>query len=170
MTPRGEDARTSPDERDTAGRALLDPEDDLDGSVQVEAAGGIVLRAGTDGPEVLLVHRVRYGDWSLPKGKLDPGEGHRSAAVREVLEETGVHATPSEELRQLVYEVPAGRKRVRWYVMHPSGGDPDARRPDGEVDVATWVPVAGAPTQLTYPTDAELLAEALRYSPRGDHR
>ncbi len=140
------------------------------GAVAVEAAGGAVIRAAPDGPEVLLVHRVRYDDWSLPKGKLDPGEDHLSAAVREVLEETGVHARPIEELRQLLYEVPAGRKRVRWYVMHPNGGDPEDRPPDDEVDVAAWVPVARAETLLTYPTDVDLLAEALRHAPRGDHR
>jgi 8-oxo-dGTP diphosphatase len=151
-------------------RGLVDRNDQLGDSVEVEAAGGVVVRAARDGPEVLLVHRVRYDDWSLPKGKLDPGEEHRTAAVREVLEETGVHARPSEELRQLVYEVAAGRKRVRWYVMHPDGGDPAARPPDDEVDVAAWVPAAQAETLLTYPTDVELLAEALRDAPRGDHR
>ncbi len=151
-------------------RGLIARDDHPSGSVSVEAAGGVVVRATAAGPEVLLVHRVRYDDWSLPKGKLDPGEDHRSAAMREVLEETGVHAHPTEELRQLVYEVAAGRKRVRWYVMHPDDGDPDARPPDDEVDVAAWIAVARARTALTYPTDVELLAEALRHVPRGDHR
>jgi len=152
-----------------SGRGLIPRDEHPERGVAVEAAGGVVVRATPDGDEVLLVHRVRYDDWSLPKGKLDPGEIHRDAAVREVLEETGVHAHPTEELRQLVYEVGAGRKRVRWYVMHPNDGDPDERPPDDEVDVAAWVPVARAQTVLTYPTDVELLAEALRHAPRGDH-
>ncbi len=152
-----------------SGRGFLPRDAHPEGGVAVEAAGGVVVRPTPDGPEVLVVHRVRYDDWSLPKGKLDPGEDHRHAAVREVLEETGVRAHPAEELRQLVYEVAAGRKRVRWYLMHPDGGDPDTRPPDDEVDVAAWVPVARAETVLTYPTDVALLAEALRHAPRGDH-
>ncbi len=55
----------------------------------VEAAGGVVVRSAADGPEVCVVHRPRYGDWTLPKGKLDPSESFEQAALREVEEETG---------------------------------------------------------------------------------
>ena len=139
----------------------------LDGPVAVEAAGGVVLRHTAEGVEVLVVHRVRYDDWSLPKGKLDPGEDHATAAVREIAEETAVDARIRAELSQVVYEVPAGIKRVRWYVMDPVGGDPADRAADREVDVARWVDAAEAPALLTYAADADLLAEALSHPGSG---
>jgi 8-oxo-dGTP pyrophosphatase MutT (NUDIX family) len=130
--------------------------------VDVEAAGGVVLRDGASGTEVLVVHRVRYDDWSLPKGKLDPGEDHVTAAVREVEEETGVRAeVVGPELSQLVYPVEQGTKRVRWYVMRARVGDPDARAPDQEITRARWVPTNEAPQLLTYAADVALLHEAL---------
>lgn len=138
-----------------------------EGTADVEAAGGVVLREDGDGPQVLVVHRVRYGDWSLPKGKLDPGEEHAHAAVREVAEETGVETTVGTELRQTIYPVPDGTKRVRWFLLSPVGGDPDQRPPDREVDVARWLPVTEALELLTYPTDAQLLTEGLARSGRG---
>ena len=60
----------------------------------IEAAGGVVVRDG----QVALVHRPRYDDWTLPKGKLDPGESFEEAALREVEEETGLRAHLVREL------------------------------------------------------------------------
>jgi len=138
------------------------------GPAAVEAAGGVVLRDGSSGPEVLVVHRVRHADWSLPKGKLDPGEPHVVAAVREVEEETGVRARVLGELSQVVYEVPEGTKRVRWYAMAPVAGDPADRPADREVDVARWLAVDEAAGLLTYAADTELLDEArARRTPKG---
>jgi len=137
------------------------------GTADVEAAGGVVLRPGPTGKEVLVVHRVRYGDWSLPKGKLDPGEGHLDAAAREVAEETGVEVRVGRELRQAIYPVPDGTKRVRWYLMSPVDGDPNQRVADREVDEARWVAVDEARALLTYPTDADLLGEALELDSAG---
>ncbi len=90
-----------------------------EGSRIIEAAGGVVLRTEGGEPEVLVVHRVRHEDWSLPKGKLDPGERAEDAAVREVEEETGVRAGLGEELPDVHYEVAQGRKHVRWFRMTP---------------------------------------------------
>ena len=42
--------------------------------------------------ELAVIHRPKYDDWSLPKGKLKPGEGFCEAALREVEEETGCRA------------------------------------------------------------------------------
>jgi 8-oxo-(d)GTP phosphatase len=127
----------------------------------IEAAGGVVLRDGTDGREVLVVHRVRYDDWSLPKGKLDPGESAEDAAVREVAEETGVAAALGPELASIAYEVGGRPKRVRWFRMHPVAGDPTQRPADAEVDRAVWWPVEVALAGLTYPHDRTLLRSAL---------
>ncbi|MCC5948323.1 MAG: NUDIX hydrolase [Nitriliruptoraceae bacterium] len=134
----------------------------------IEAAGGVVLRSREGTMQVLVVHRVRHEDWSLPKGKLDPGEDHQTAAVREVAEETGVRAVLGAELPEVRYEVPAGPKRVRWWTMAVEGGDPAEREPDGEVDEARWVPIAEAPGLLTYPQDRHTLQAALRSLVHGE--
>ena len=134
----------------------------MSGDPVVEAAGGVVLRTkGAGDVEVLVIHRVRYDDWSLPKGKLDPGEDAATAAVREVEEETGVVAEVGTELDSIAYEVFAGPKRVRWFRMHPVDGDPAEREADREVDVARWIPVTEAPSLLTYGHDLHVLAQAL---------
>ena len=78
----------------TDGRGpALEPEQQ-----EVRAAGGLITRQENGRVEVALVHRPKYDDWSLPKGKLDPGEGFKEAAVREVEEETGVRAGLEKEL------------------------------------------------------------------------
>jgi 8-oxo-dGTP pyrophosphatase MutT (NUDIX family) len=127
----------------------------------IEAAGGVVLRGEGDHAEVLVVHRVRYDDWSLPKGKLDPGERPEDAALREVEEETAVEAILGRPLPSVRYDTPRGPKRVRWYAMTPRAGDPGERVPDHEVDVARYVPVAEAKALLTYPDEVSLLRAAL---------
>src|SRR4051812_8048862 len=91
---------------------------------QVHAAGGVVVRRDASGaPEVLLVHRPRYADWSLPKGKLDKGESFEDGAVREVLEETGVRVRLGEELPSVRYVDNKGRdKLVRYWIMEVEEG------------------------------------------------
>jgi len=126
----------------------------------IEAAGGVVLRGDDGDVEVLVVHRLRYDDWSLPKGKLDPGETPAQAAVREVEEETGVRAVVGEELPSVAYRTAAGLKLVRWFRMQPLDGDPARRPADAEVDVAAWFPIDQALARLTYQHDRNLLATA----------
>jgi 8-oxo-dGTP pyrophosphatase MutT (NUDIX family) len=127
----------------------------------IEAAGGVVLRGEGDDLEVLMVHRVRHQDWSLPKGKLDPGEEAGAAAVREVEEETGVRCALGPELPDSTYPIPGDLKHVRWFLMTAVSGDPARREPDREVDDARWVAVHEAPDLLTYEQDVSLLRGAL---------
>jgi 8-oxo-dGTP pyrophosphatase MutT (NUDIX family) len=127
----------------------------------IEAAGGVVLRGRGDGLEVLVVHRVRYRDWSLPKGKLHPGEEAAAAALREVEEETGVRCALGPELPAVTYPVQGDTKHVRWFLMTAESGDPVHREPDREVDDARWVPVREAPDVLTYDQDVASLRRAL---------
>ena len=75
----------------------------------VQAAGCVVWRYGTREPEVLLVHRPRYDDWSYAKGKLDRGEDLAAAAVREVEEETGLRVRFGPRLPDQQYPVAEGR-------------------------------------------------------------
>jgi len=138
---------------------------DSAGDGKIEAAGGVVLRGEGDDLEVLVVHRARRRDWSLPKGKLDPGERAEDAAVREVEEETGVHARLGPELPDVHYPLPTGLKHVRWFRMTPVSGEPRDRPPDEEVDVARWVPIGEAFDLLTYDRDIDLL----RHTLDGDH-
>ena len=127
---------------------------------EVRAAGGVVLRAADDGPEVAIVHRPKYDDWSLPKGKLEAGEDWEEAALREVAEETGLRCELGAELTSTNYRDRKGRpKRVRWWAMKPLGGEFSA---DDEVDEMRWVPVDDAEGMLDYEADGALVREAVR--------
>jgi 8-oxo-dGTP pyrophosphatase MutT (NUDIX family) len=122
----------------------------------VEAAGGVVWRRSPAGElEVLLVHRPRYDDWTVPKGKLGAGEDHAAAALREVEEETGLRCALGEQLPSTSYVDRKGRpKRVRYWAMTPAGG---AFTPSDEVDEVRWVSVDAAASMLTYPRDRAVL-------------
>ncbi|MEA2430012.1 MAG: 8-oxo-dGTP diphosphatase [Thermoleophilaceae bacterium] len=120
---------------------------------EVLAAGGLVLRDG----DVAVVHRPRYDDWSLPKGKLDEGEDFEQAALREVEEETGLSCRLGRELGDTTYRDHKDRsKLVRYFEMHPEGGE---FTPNDEVDELRWVPVAEASELLSYDYDRELVAK-----------
>lgn len=107
--------------------------------------------------EVLLIHRPRYDDWSLPKGKLDPGESHLECAVREVREETGFTCQLGPELPATGYIDRKGRpKRVRYWAMHSPAG---RFRPNDEVDAIDWLHLGHAELRLSYAHDLGVLAE-----------
>ncbi len=122
----------------------------------VKAAGGVVRRDGPHGVEILVVHRPRYDDWSLPKGKLDGEETFEQAALREVEEETGVRATLREELPPVRYRDAKGRdKLVRYWVMDVV--DQGHFAPNDEVDEIRWLAPGVASDLLSYLRDAELV-------------
>ena len=124
---------------------------------EVKAAGGVIRRG--DGA-IAVVHRPRYDDWSLPKGKLDPGESWEGCALREVWEETGLRCTLGRELSPTFYKDRKGReKAVRYWLMTPTEGGSEFE-PNDEVDELRWLAPAEAAALLTYPRDAELAQEA----------
>ncbi len=125
----------------------------------IEAAGVVLVRPGADGPEVAVVHRPHRADWSLPKGKLEPGERPDVAAVREVLEETGVRCVLGPYLGSRRYEVDGVPKRVRYWRARPLVSRD--RAPDAEVDEVRWLRRKDARQTLTYDDDRLLVAEAL---------
>jgi 8-oxo-dGTP diphosphatase len=122
----------------------------------IEAAGGVIWRRSSKGGlKVLVVHRDRYDDWSFPKGKLDPGETHRQAALREVEEETGLRCKTGDELPEVRYDDRKGRaKRVRYWSMEPVDG---AFAPNDEVDEVRWLSIAEARSTLSYAHDIDVL-------------
>jgi 8-oxo-dGTP pyrophosphatase MutT (NUDIX family) len=130
-------------------------------SAEVKASGGVVWRRGPGGElELVVVHRPRYDDWSLPKGKLDPGERWEDAALREVFEEVGLRCRLGPELPTVRYRDNKGReKAVRYWLMEPEDGAA-AFTPNNEVDEMRWVDVAAAAALLSYPHDAELVRAA----------
>jgi 8-oxo-dGTP diphosphatase len=128
----------------------------LDSDGRVRAAGGVIVRDG----RVCVIHRPKYEDWSLPKGKLDPGEGWQGAALREVQEETGLAARCQAELTPHQYVDRKGRpKVVRWWRMTVEEVAPFAV--NDEVDERRWVTRAEAERLLDYEHDRALVREAL---------
>ena len=125
-------------------------------SRHVEAAGGVVLRDGA----VCVIHRPDYEDWSLPKGKLEAGESHEQAALREVYEETGLRCTLGAELSSQQYIDREGRpKTVRWWAMAVVADE--GLSPSDEVDERRWISAHGAEQLLNYEHDRALVREAI---------
>jgi 8-oxo-dGTP diphosphatase len=121
---------------------------------QVQAAGGLVVRR--DG-RIAVIHRPRYDDWSLPKGKLDPGESFEDGALREVYEETGVRGRIVDELAPTRYVDRKGRdKVVRWYRMDVDS-DPVEFAANDEVDELRWLTPGEARELLSYDHDRALV-------------
>jgi 8-oxo-dGTP diphosphatase len=131
----------------------------------VRAAGGVVVRRDPDGRiRVSLVHRPRYDDWSLPKGKLGEGEGWEDAALREVLEETGLECRLGEELPAVEYVDGEGRRKlVRYWLMTPAPDEAAAPfEATDEVDEMRWCERSEAVSLLTYERDRATLEDGLR--------
>jgi 8-oxo-dGTP pyrophosphatase MutT (NUDIX family) len=115
----------------------------------IQAAGGVVLRDG----RVAVVHRPRYDDWSLPKGKLDAGESFEDAALREVEEETGLRCRLVRELPAVEYEVRGRPKLVRYWAMEVA--EETSFVPNDEVDEVRWLEPRDALGLLSYDRDRE---------------
>ena len=118
---------------------------------EVLAAGGVVCRDGL----LALIHRPKYDDWTLPKGKLDPGEHFEQAALREVEEETGLRCHLVRELPSASYRDGKDRQKlVRYWQMEPKAGE---FVPNREVDELRWAEPGEALTLLTYDRDRNVV-------------
>jgi 8-oxo-dGTP diphosphatase len=132
---------------------------DVSDHAVVRAAGGVVVRGEGDRREVVLVHRPKYDDWSLPKGKLLDGEPEEEAALREVEEETGLRCRLGPFVGAITYADRFGRpKVVRYWLMTPEDG---TFEPGEEVDEIRWVKADEAEGALTYAHDRKLLHAAV---------
>ncbi len=125
----------------------------------IKAAGAVLWRDAGGDVEVALVHRRRYDDWSLPKGKLDAGETIPQCAVREIAEETGYACVLGRHLRQVSYDVRGVPKTVDYYAAEAVSG---AFVVNNEVDELRWLPVAEAAELVSYEPDRCVLAEFAR--------
>jgi len=127
---------------------------------KVAAAGTVVLRPVADGePEVLLVHRPRYNDWSLPKGKINPDEYLAGCAVRETREESAVDVRLGLPLDQITYPLNGGMKTVSYWQAR--GVHADVHHAGDEVDEVLWLPASEALEQLTYDDERPLITQAV---------
>ena len=135
---------------------------------QIEAAGVVPWRRGPDGPEVLLVHRPRREDWSLAKGKREPGEELPETAIREVAEEASVRVLAGRRLKTVHYRVGGRPKRVEfWAAAEPvRPGQPATFTPNDEVDEVRWFPLARACEQVSYTSDVGVLNDFARWPHR----
>jgi 8-oxo-dGTP diphosphatase len=125
----------------------------------IKAAGAVAWRPGPEGePEILLVHRKKYDDWSLPKGKIDSGELLPVTAVREVNEEGGAQIALGRRLRSVRYLVGGRPKRVHYWAAEVTATDSDAV-PNSEVDKVAWVSHGRALEQVSYSHDVTILQD-----------
>ena len=128
---------------------------------EVRAAGAAVFRRAAAGVEWAVIHRPRYDDWSLPKGKLDPGEDFETAAAREVEEEIGVVGTLGVELPSTTYRDNKDRPKLVRYWLMEAPADCGAFTPNDEVDVLRWAGAEEALELLSYERDVDLLHAAI---------
>ena len=128
---------------------------------QITAAGTVVVRPGTTTaePEILLVHRPSYNDWSLPKGKIAADEYLPGCAVRETLEETATVVRLGAPLDRIRYPVGGGIKTVSyWRAVVVSNG---RHRANSEIDGIVWLPVPAAIEKVSYPDEVPLIQQAV---------
>jgi 8-oxo-dGTP pyrophosphatase MutT (NUDIX family) len=119
------------------------------------SAGAVLWRPAGPGIEVLLVHRPKYDDWSLPKGKREPGEHVLLTATREVLEETSVGPVLGPRLRTVEYLARGRPKQVDYWAALAAH---DQAAASHEIDAVCWLPLPLALERLSYPHDADVIA------------
>lgn len=117
----------------------------------------MVVRGTASSSEIVLVHRPQYDDWTIPKGKDDPGESSQQAALREVQEETGLICRVTGSAGVSRYAVADGMKQVEYFLMRPFRST--VFHPNDEVDEVRWVPTTQAKGLLTYDFDRKLVSE-----------
>lgn len=121
----------------------------------IQAAGGIIWKTEGKEKKLAVVHRHKHKDWSLPKGKVDPGEGWKKAALREVLEETGCVGKITKYAGSISYILDGIPKVVMFWHMDIKSSEPD--KMNGEVDEVRWLSVDEAIKILDYDDEIDLI-------------
>lgn len=122
----------------------------------IQAAGAVLWRYSQKKIEIALVHRPRYDDWSLPKGKVEEKESHIACAYREVIEETGYTPEFGPEIGEATYKVPEGKKVVRYWSARATDAPPTAIDAS-EIDEVLWLDVKEAKKKLTLDDDRAIV-------------
>ncbi|MCX6428050.1 MAG: NUDIX hydrolase [Actinobacteria bacterium] len=131
----------------------------------IQAAGAVLWRRDREKVlEVALIHRPRYDDWSLPKGKLEKGESHIACAYREVQEETGFSAVFGPELGETIYKV-EGQLKVAKYWSAEATGKPLGKVDPKEIDKLLWLTPIDAKEKLTNKDDCKIIDFFLEFGP-----
>jgi 8-oxo-(d)GTP phosphatase len=130
----------------------------------VRAAGTVLWRPEhrESAVEIAVIHRPRYDDWSLPKGKADPGETEPLTAVREAFEETGHRVHLGRRIATVRYPIEQGTKKVCYWSACSLGG---IFTPNGEVDDLVWLPAPAAMKKLSYAFDRKVLRRFMKHPP-----
>ena len=132
----------------------------------IEAAGGIVWRRSREVAELAVIHRPRHQDWSLPKGKRDPGESWQETALREVFEETGCRAEIERFANGTIYTV-KGRPKVVLF-WHMAVVEEGPFTPNEEVDRLEWLTPEAAMDRLDYESERRLLRHQAPVGPAAE--
>ena len=136
----------------------------------VYAAGGVVWRVMDGKLRILLIHRTKYRDVTLPKGKVDPGETLVETAVREIFEETGIRVRLGLPVGVSRYTMPKGREKVVHYWATEATEDAvraSAFVPNHEIAALEWVTPKKALKHLSYPVDVEIVESFLAFAEDG---
>lgn len=134
----------------------------------IRAAGALLWRETLDQSiEIALIHRPRYGDWTLPKGKIEAGETALQCAYRELNEETGIKANFTRQLGSVDYEENGENKRVIFWAAH-CALDASTFTPNDEADQLRWLTVEQALEEATYPTDKKIITNFQEHEKRSD--
>lgn len=131
----------------------------------VYAAGGVVWRVLDGKLLILAIHRTKYRDVTLPKGKVDPGETLAETAVREIFEETGIRVALGVPVGISKYRLPSKRQKIVHYWSAEATDEAirvSAFVPNREIAAIEWMPARKALTRLSYPVDIEILENFLR--------
>ena len=132
----------------------------------IRAAGALLWRENSELKiEIALIHRPRYDDWSLPKGKIEEGESSLRCAFREVIEETGITPQFGRELGSVEYKEPAGLKRVKYWAAKALT---DEFLPNEEVDEIAWLNPEDTLARATHESDKTIIKNFLTQEPRTD--
>lgn len=122
----------------------------------IQGAGVVLWRVSKKTTEIALVHRPRYDDWSLPKGKVEPGETHLACAAREAAEETGLEVVLGPEIGTAKYLAEGTPKEVRYWSAKAIG-DSHGPRDTHEVDQVIWLSVSDAKKKVSVNDDREII-------------
>ena len=126
----------------------------------IYAAGAVCWRVIDGRMHVLVVHRTVYGDVTIPKGKVDPGESLPRTAVREIAEETGLEVALGVPLGVSRYPLPSGREKIVHYwaaEVSEKAVQRSTFKPNSEIAALEWVTIKRARTYLSYEPDVEIL-------------